>query len=312
MMYRRNIQPASPPRTLRGVLVTLLCAVGIVVVAGSGIAWRKAGTTALKTQETTNENLVQRQRLQRSAIPPLNMRTLSYRNLFDDDNDTQLQAAIKNGVRDFESIEDPTCCAELVPIESNELYVVDAMQYSVPYLVPEAKLLLQRIAERFQEVMKEQYPDNKHTYRLVVTSCFRTPDQVRRLMRRNRNASENSCHRYGTTMDISHIRWITEQNDTVNELYLKQMLAKTLYELRYEGLCWVKYERRQACFHLTLRNTEYQGTLPQVAEYRNKEDFAPVYADRPTSAEVVHKAEETPQSPTENKKTNECNYLEYF
>ncbi len=326
MLYRRNNEPTSRPRPLRGVLVALLCAVGVVAVAGGSIAWKKVSLTSLAACKSVDDDLIQRQRLQRSAIPPLNVRTMVYRNLFDDDNDTQLEAAVRNGVHDFESIEDPTCCSELVRIESNELYVVDAMQYSVPYLVPEAKLLLQRIAERFQEVMQEQYPNNPHTYRIVVTSCFRTPEQVQRLMRRNRNASENSCHRYGTTMDISHIRWITEQNDTVNELYLKQMLAKTLYELRYEGLCWVKYERRQACFHLTLRHTEYLGDLPQVAEYRNREDFAPLpqqetIAQNPsvqqdagaqlTSKKVKDKPKED-LSRQATKKMEAENYLEYL
>ncbi len=278
----------------------LLCMVGIAALAGGTLALRKAGSEDRMVREPEESNIVQRQRLLRSEIPTLNVRTMVYRTLFNDGNDVQLEAAVRNGVRDFAAIEDPTCCPELVRVESTALYVVDTMQYSVPYLVPEAHLLLQRIAERFQEVMQECYPDNLHTYRLVVTSCFRTPDHVRRLMRRNRNASENSCHRYGTTMDISHIRWINEQNDTVNELYLKQMLAKTLYELRYEGLCWVKYERRQACFHLTLRHTEYQGNLPQITEYRDRSSFANV----PSSTESMlppteQVAETTPVPPSE-------------
>ncbi|MDY5968605.1 MAG: DUF5715 family protein [Bacteroidales bacterium] len=215
--------------------------------------------------DDTAQHIVKRRRLVRSAIRPLDMHTMAYRELFNDTNGVQLESAIRNGIHDPSSFVCPEESDELTCITSNDLYWIDTMRYSLPLLVPEAKLLLHQIGCRFQEVMAEDYPDAPH-YRLVVTSCFRTQNQVNLLRYHNRNATENSCHCYGTTMDISHIRFLNDNGEMVNELFLKQMLAKALFELRYEGLCWVKYEQRQSCFHITLRATEYQGNLASTTE----------------------------------------------
>lgn len=239
----------------------MLCVCGVLLMAGISLASNKAKDAGTKAEAGlfAKGSRIERNRIDRSEIPPIDVHTMVYRELFNDTNATQLASAIRNGIHDPSTFGNPAESGEMVLVESNRLFWLDTMHYSMPYLVPEAKLLLMHIATRFQEEMKENYPDDPHTYRLVVTSCFRSQEHVDRLVRCNRNASENSCHRYGTTMDISYKRFITEQGDTVNELFLKQMLAKALYELRYEGLCWVKYEHRQACFHLTLRNIEYTG-----------------------------------------------------
>ena len=42
--------------------------------------------------------------------------------------------------------------------------------------------------------------------------------------------------------------------------WMVDALARTLYELRCEGLCYVRYERHQSCFHITVRNVEYAGS----------------------------------------------------
>ena len=264
MMYRRNIESAPRRPLAKGRVAGLLCAVALLLVAATSVAFhivRGGDMSALETSLRVHKS-VERGRILRSEIPPLNVHTMVYAELFNDTNATQLEAAIRNGIKHPELLDDPLHCKDLVLVENCDLYFVDTMKYSIPYLVPEAKLLLQYIATRFQEVMKEDYPNNPHTYRLVVTSCFRTQSHVDRLRLHNSNASENSCHCYGTTLDISHIRWMNENDELVNELFLKQELAKALYELRYEGLCWVKYEYRQACFHITVNNTEYQGNKP--------------------------------------------------
>lgn len=264
MMYRRNIAPSQRHSLAKGRTAGLLGIVALLLVAGTSLAFHIARQGNLSALETSLHGCrsVERRRLLRSEIPPLNVHTMVYAELFNDTNATQLEAAIRNGIRNLELPDDPRNSKDLVPVENCILYVVDTMKYSIPYLVPEAKLLLLHIATRFQEVMQEDYPGHHHTYRLVVTSCYRTQDHVDLLRRHNRNATENSCHCYGTTLDISHIRWLDENDVYVNELFLKQELAKALYELRYEGLCWVKYECRQACFHITVNNTEYHGNKP--------------------------------------------------
>jgi hypothetical protein len=298
MMYRHHTeQPSRPKRSYKGLFTWVLCAVGVLTIAGLSLASLKArNSNADKGLSFFSKGTqIQRHRLLRSEIPPLDVTTMVYSKLFGDTNATQLESAVRNGVKHPESITDPAKCSELVPVTSNDLYWMDSMDYSIPYLVPEAALLLQHIAARFQEVMKENYPNDPHTYRLVVTSCFRSQEHVDQLLRCNRNASENSCHRYGTTMDISYKRFLTEQGDTVNELFLKQMLAKTLYELRYEGLCWVKYEHRQACFHLTLRNKEYTGNQKsEVVTYILKDGVM----KKKGSIALNHFRQATPPEPT--------------
>lgn len=275
MMFRSNPSaPSRPPQRPMGrlqkvnsrALLTLL--VGVLVVVGLFSGFKSIGTS-IKNHKSKkavhhqvvvkNHYQVERKRLCRDQIPSIDINTMNYRAMFDDLNDIQLEIATKNGLKHPEEIEDPAECEDLVLLNSCDLFRVDTMYYSRPYVIPEAVLLLRYIGIRFQEVMKEHYPKNDHHYRLVVTSALRSEEDVRRLRRRNRNATDKSCHRFGTTLDISYIRFEKDGEEDVNEVFLKNMLALALYELRYEGLCYVKYERGQSCFHFTVRNTEYKG-----------------------------------------------------
>lgn len=206
-----------------------------------------------------NENRVFRKRLLVSEIPGINYRNIVYRELFNDSNYVQLTAARANGI-DPDMVGDPAACRDLVPIFTNPLYKVDTMYHSVPYLVPEAVLLVDFISHRFKQHMADYYP-TIGDHKLIVTSALRTESSERRLRRVNRNATDTSCHMYGTTFDISAQRYEHEASgrDTVVEA-CKQMLALALYEIRYEGLCYVKYERG-SCFHITLISTQYEGDL---------------------------------------------------
>jgi hypothetical protein len=73
-------------------------------------------------------------------------------------------------------------------------------------------------------------------------------------MKRNSVAVKNSAHRYATTFDISYIRYepvgLCVRSDVG---VLKSVLAGVLDDLREEKLCYVKYEKNQACFHITVR-----------------------------------------------------------
>lgn len=204
-----------------------------------------------------NEHRVYRKRIVRSRIPYLNYRNIRYRELFNDSNYVQLSAARAIGI-DPSRVGDPADCKALVPIFSTGVYKVDTMYHSHPYLLPEAVLLVDYIGHRFNELMAEHYP-SIGDHRIIVTSALRTEQDERRLRRVNRNATDTSCHLYGTTFDISAQRYrhLDSGHDTVVDA-CKQMLALTLYELRYEGLCYVKYERG-SCFHITLRTTQYEG-----------------------------------------------------
>ncbi len=184
-------------------------------------------------------------------ISMLDFNKVSYRQLFNDSNYVQLAAARKCGI-DPSTISNPSTNDGLVYIYSTCLYIVDTMYHSVPYLIPDAANLLRFIAERFQTLMRENYAE-KGEYRIIVTSALRTKESERALRRVNRNATDTSCHIYGTTFDLSAQRYRHESGvDTVVD-FCKQMLAQTLYELRSEGMCYVKYERG-SCFHITVRD----------------------------------------------------------
>ncbi len=91
--------------------------------------------------------------------------------------------------------------------------------------------------------------------RIVVTSVLRTKEDVRRLKKVNGNASDNSAHCYGTTFDISYYRFQTCGGVSwdVYDDKLVDILADVLIEKRKEGLCYVRFEKKQHCFHITSR-----------------------------------------------------------
>lgn len=146
---------------------------------------------------------------------------------------------------------------ELVYVGSNPFYVIDKnMNRSIPYLVPRASELLQRISRNFLDSLAiKDIP----LHMLIVTSVLRTDEDVRKLRRYNSNASAESCHRYGTTFDIAYNRYVTVQHPdsvarrAVRNDSLKWVLSEVLRDIREEKLCYIKYEVRQGCFHITVR-----------------------------------------------------------
>lgn len=129
--------------------------------------------------------------------------------------------------------------------------LLEPMTHSVPYLVPRAVRLLEHIGQSYQKALHDK---GLRPLKLVVTSVLRTQEDVNKLRQSNGNASANSCHRYGTTFDISWKRFRHPETgiDHYEEAY-KQTLAEVLHSYRALGTCYIVYERRQACFHITAR-----------------------------------------------------------
>ena len=278
MMYRHATNGSQNNRRRRSAakrLSTLLAivGVGVLLLTMYAFVWSRpdeVGTRSMLSvySKAKWKDYVHRNRIDKDAIPYVDYRSMNIREMFNDSNYVHLSAAKVNGI-DPDKITDPSACDALVPIFSTELYQVDTMYHSTPYLVPEAVLLLEYIAERFSELMDEHYK-KFGKYKIVVTSALRTEQSERNLRRVNRNATDTSCHIYGTTFDLSAQRYehVASGRDTVEEM-CKQMLALALYELHYEGLCYVKYERG-SCFHITLRTTQYEGDgKSQMCKYIN-------------------------------------------
>lgn len=177
----------------------------------------------------------------------------SFKNDFDDLNDIQLIAAQKKGVEPAHTRLEMEHRKGLVHISTNPNYVVEDLTHSVPYVVEDMADLLDEIGLAFvSELAKDTLP----LYRPIITSVTRTDEDVKDLRKGNGNASENSTHRYGTTVDISWKRFdkIDPQDPrSIPDEELKHLLAIVLKRFHDEGRVYIKHERRQACFHMTVR-----------------------------------------------------------
>lgn len=182
----------------------------------------------------------------------------SYRDCFPDLQEVQYPAACANGVPPVENREEAEHRKkDLLYVGANPYYQMDpSMSRSIPYLVPKASHLLQHIGRRFLDSLAVK---GLPLHTIIVTSVLRTEEDVRRLRRINGNASEQSCHRFGTTFDISYNRYHTvappedPNRRPVRNDSLKFVLSEVLRDAREEGLCYVKYEVKQGCFHITVR-----------------------------------------------------------
>lgn len=181
----------------------------------------------------------------------------SYKRTFGDLNAVQLKSAKSIGVSPLASCEEAKRLEnELVEIRPCEYYDMDSLTHSIPYLVPTASALLETIGENFLDSLENK---GLNPNKIIVTSVTRTKEDVRRLRHTNVNASMNSCHFYGTTFDISWKRFAKVEDpdgrpmQDVRADTLKLVLAETLRDLREEGKCYVKYELKQGCFHITAR-----------------------------------------------------------
>ena len=174
----------------------------------------------------------------------------NYKTAFPDSQSVQIVAAEKWGVSPVHNREDAEKrMKELVYVGESPYYHVDRLSNSIPYLVPRAAVLLQDIGQAFYDSLYNKgVPFNK----LIVTSVLRTMDDVAKLQRHNPNATDRSCHLFGTTFDICYNRYhpVTQP---VRDDTLKYVLSEVLRDKRKEGRCYIKYEVKQGCFHMTVR-----------------------------------------------------------
>lgn len=181
----------------------------------------------------------------------------NYDKAFPDQNDVQLTAAQRYGVSPVTNREDAEKRkSELVFVGSNPYFHVDRLRSSIPYLVPRAAVLLQDIGRAYYDSLTMK---GVPLHKIITTSILRTKEDVEKLRLHNLNATENSCHLYGTTVDIAQNRFITVEDPDgphrrqVTNDTLKWVLTEVLRDMREQGRCYVKYERKQGCFHLTVR-----------------------------------------------------------
>jgi hypothetical protein len=153
-----------------------------------------------------------------------------------------------------------------VAVRSCKDFYVDRLSHSYPYLTRSGAILLHEIGRRFNDSLAAR---GGGAYRIKVTSLLRTGHTVGRLRRVNRNATATSAHQYGATFDISYSKFICDDSTATRRSFedLKNLLAEIVDGLRDEGRCFVKHERRQACFHITARtdnNNNNDNNTPET------------------------------------------------
>lgn len=176
---------------------------------------------------------------------------------FPDNNDVQLVAANSHGVEPVSDRDEAERRKkDLVFVGASPYFHVDPLKSSIPYLVPRAAVLLNDIGQAYYDSLQIK---GIPLHQIIVTSVLRTRNDVEKLRGHNANATENSCHLYGTTFDICYNRYKTVspsegrprravRNDT-----LKWVLSEVLRDMREANRCYVKYEVKQGCFHITAR-----------------------------------------------------------
>jgi hypothetical protein len=189
---------------------------------------------------------------------PVRIYDVNFSKEFNDLNDTQLAVAQAIGVPPVANREAAEKIkSKLVKLEDTDTYVIDSLTYSIPYLIPSAKSLLDDIGRVFQDSLSSK---GLNPYKLVVTSVLRTEDDVARLRKGNINATEVSTHSYGTTFDLSYWRYVKIPDlrgrpyEDVPPEYLRAVLSQVLKDFHDRpNTCFVKYERQQNCFHVTVK-----------------------------------------------------------
>lgn len=188
---------------------------------------------------------------------PRKLRKITYDSVFSAINDVHLITALSIGQPLCEDRSEAASNLDrYVYVGASPFYDVEKLTYSVPYLVPRAAVLLDEIGRNFLDSLTARgIPFHK----MVLTSLLRTNDDVARLKRRNRNASDNSCHRFGTTFDIAYSTFYRvkdpdgpkQQEWSAKELM--PILAEVLEDQQRLGTCYVRYETHEQCFHITCR-----------------------------------------------------------
>lgn len=189
-----------------------------------------------------------------------------------DVNATQLAVAQSGGVRASGEAEIARLrrSGRLVELEDTTSYwVLRDLTYSVPFSTPSARGMLLEASRRFQARMGEL---GLPRFRLTVTSVLRTDESQADLRQGNPNAAAGvSTHEYGTTMDISHIRFappaaepglppeLAQLQDSLmgdvakrHASALQGELGRVLGEMRKEGKVKVMMERQQPVYHTTV------------------------------------------------------------
>lgn len=144
---------------------------------------------------------------------------------------------------DFDDLEKLVEKHRLIELQSNENYIIEPMDASRPVLLPKGIAFINRLAQDYRALCDQE---NIEYIPFRITSATRTVKSVKKLMKHNGNAIENSAHLKGKTIDITYI---THKKQAKQKALFIHALAK----LKDKGLCYVKFEVQKKCLHITCR-----------------------------------------------------------
>ena len=190
---------------------------------------------------------------------PVKIKELNYASLFNDKNRAHLKSAARFGIkRTLKNRKEANDVREgLVHGRDNSHYSIAELTHSIPYLTDGAAELLDMIGKNFLDSLESK---GLNPNRIIVTSVLRTQEDIKKLQKSgNPNAVSNSAHCYATTFDIAYTyydkSWFKNFRfcESVEPEILKKVLGEVLRDLRKQKKCYVKYEVKQRCFHITTR-----------------------------------------------------------
>jgi hypothetical protein len=180
----------------------------------------------------------------------------NYRAIFSDLQDTQFAAASTLGIDPFKDRQEADTYIpkmvkkkKMVKLENCKYYELEKLTHSIPYAIPQVQTFLVELGKRYQT------KSNDKNAKFYISSVTRTAEDVKNLTSVKIDATKNSCHMYGTTIDIrfSDGKLIKGKRNKYTDPEMRNCLFSCIKEMREEGWCYVKYENRQGCLHITVR-----------------------------------------------------------
>ena len=186
------------------------------------------------------------------------IKELDYATLFNDQNGVQLKSARKFGIKQTLKNRDAADDVKdsLIHIKDNSHYSIAKLTHSIPYLTNGTAGVLDMIGKNFLDSLESK---GLNPNKIIVTSVLRTQEDIEKLQKSNPNSVKNSAHCYATTFDITYARYDKikfkklRRCESVEKETLKNVLGEVLRDLRKQNECYVKYEVKQRCFHITTR-----------------------------------------------------------
>jgi hypothetical protein len=175
-------------------------------------------------------------------------------------NNYHLEVAKSNGIRKpvssekdiTEDSDNKKLYSVLEKLSSNRYFVIQRLTHSIPYIHTDVHDFLDELGKRFRQSCRNK---GLRDYKFYITSVLRTEKSQKKLTKVNINATRNeSAHLYGRTIDIAKTQFLdTRKREIVYSNNLGALLTRELLKMQEEGLCYVLFESKNHCLHITVR-----------------------------------------------------------